>query len=166
MVIIRLAKVEDAPALCAAEAETARTPGRLVGRPHEFKVESFASKIADLQNRGRYIVAEDDGKAVGHAVLEPMALERLAHVYRLTIVVHPGLLRRGIGAAMMKDLIDWAAGNPSVGKIELNVRAVNEGAVDLYRKFGFVEEGRFKNRIRLEDGTHLDDLSMAWFPPQ
>jgi ribosomal protein S18 acetylase RimI-like enzyme len=164
-VVIRPARVEDAPVLCAAEVETAKTPGKLVSRPHEFKVESFASKIADLQARGRYVVAEENGKPVGHAVLEPMGLERLAHVHRLTIVVHPGHLRRGVGTALMKDLVDWAAGNPAVGKIELLVRAVNPGAIDLYKKVGFVEEGRLKNRIRLEDGTHIDDVAMAWFPP-
>lgn len=161
---IRQARVEDAPALCAAEVETAKTPGKLVSRPHELKVESFASKIAELQARGRYVVAEENGRPVGHAVLEPMGLERVAHVHRLTIVVHPGDLRRGVGTALMKDLVDWAAGNPAVGKIELLVRAVNPGAIELYKKFGFVEEGRLKNRIRLEDGSHIDDVAMAWFP--
>jgi putative acetyltransferase len=162
---IRLARVEDAPVMCAAEIETSRTPGRLVGHPDEFKVESFASKIAELAaGKGRYIVAERDGRAVGHAVLEPMALKRLAHVVRLTIVVHPGFERQGVGTALMQDLIAWATRTPAVGKIELNVRAINEGAIALYRKLGFVEEGRFKNRVRLEDGTFVDDIAMGWFP--
>jgi len=162
---IRPARVEDAEILCAAEVETARTPGRLVSRPHELKPEAFASRIAEVRDKGRYVVAEENGRPVGHAVLEPMSLERVAHVQRLTIVVHPGHHRRGVGAALMRDLVDWATGNPAVGKIELLVRAVNAGAIELYRKFGFVEEGRLKNRIRLEDGSHIDDVAMAWFPP-
>src|SRR5690349_5355522 len=75
-VTIRLASVEDAPVLCAAEVETARTPGRLVSHPHELKVELFASRIAEVQGKGRYIVAERDDRPVGHAVLEPMSLKR------------------------------------------------------------------------------------------
>ena len=150
--------------ICAAEVETARTPGKLVSHPHELKVESFAAKIAELQARGRYVVAEEDGRPVGHAVLEPMSLERLAHVVRLTIVVHPGFERRGVGTALMKDLVDWASANPSVGKIELLVRASNEAAIALYRKFGFVEEGRLIKRLKLEDGSYLDDVAMGWFP--
>ena len=161
---IRPARVEDAPTLCAAEVETSRTPGRLVGHPEEFKVESFASKIAELRDRGLYIVAEKDGHAVGHAVLEPMPLKRISHVFRLTIVVHPGFEGKGIGKALMSDLTNWSAANPKVGKIELLVRAGNAAAIALYRKCGFVEEGRFKNRIRLEDGSFIDDVSMAWFP--
>jgi len=150
--------------ICAAEVETARTPGKLVSHPHELKVESFAAKIAELQARGRYVVAEEDGRPVGHAVLEPMSLERLAHVVRLTIVVHPGFERRGVGTTLMKDLVDWASANPSVGKIELLVRASNEAAIALYRKFGFVEEGRLIKRLKLEDGSYLDDVAMGWFP--
>ena len=163
-VTIRLAVAEDASVLCAAEVETARTPGKLVSHPHELKVESFASKIAEVRERGRYIVAEKDGKPVGHAVLEPMSLMRLSHVQRLTIVVHPGFERQGVGQALMKDLVDWATGNPAVGKIELLVRASNQAAIALYRKFGFVEEGRLVKRLKFEDGTYLDDVAMGWFP--
>ena len=165
MLTIRVACVEDAETLCAAEVETAHTPGRLVSRPHELKPEAFGARIAELRDRGRYIVAEENGRPVGHAVLEPMSLERLAHVFRLTIVVHPGQLRGGVGTALMKDLIDWATANPAVGKIELLVRAINSGAIDLYRKFEFVEEGRLVKRLKFEDGSYLDDVAMAWFPP-
>lgn len=161
---IRPARVDDAETICAAEAETAKSPGRLVGHPDEFKVEAFASKIAELRDKGRYVVAERDGRPVGHAVLEPMPLRRIAHVQRLTIVVHPGFKRQGVGAALMRDLVDWASANPAVEKIELLVRASNEGAIALYRKFGFVEEGRLVKRVKLEDGTYLDDVAMAWFP--
>jgi ribosomal protein S18 acetylase RimI-like enzyme len=163
-VVIRIARVEDAERICAAEVETARTPGKLVSHPHELKVESFASKIAEVRERGRYIVAEKDGRPVGHAVLEPMSLKRVSHVLRLTIVVHPGFERQGVGHALMKDLVDWATANPAVEKIELLVRASNEGAIALYRNFGFVEEGRLVKRLKLEDGSFLDDIAMGWFP--
>jgi RimJ/RimL family protein N-acetyltransferase len=165
MVTIRTARVEDATVLAAAERETARTPGYLVSRPHELRPEAFAAKIAAVASSGRYVVAEEGGRIVGHAILEPMSLEAIAHVYRLTIVVHPGQTRRGYGAEIMKDLLSWAAPNPKVGKIELLVRAVNAAAIALYRNCGFVEEGRFKGHVRLEDGTFIDDLAMAWFPP-
>lgn len=64
----------------------------------------------------------------------------------------------------MKELIDWAKQAPSLTKIELLVRARNERAMRLYAKFGFREEGRFKDRIRLPDGSFVDDIAMAWFP--
>lgn len=58
-------------------------------------------------------------------------------------------------------LLDWARANPAVHKIELLVRAENLPAVALYRAFGFVEEGRLRDRVRLSDGRYVDDVSMA-----
>ena len=165
MISVRPARIEDAPTLCAAEQEIARVPGFLVSQPDELCAKSFASLIASLTNgAGCYLVAEDDGKVVGHALLEPMGLRAISHVFRLTIVVHPRHDDRGVGTTLMASLIDWASRSPTVGKIELIVRSSNERALRLYRKFGFREEGRFRNRIRLADGSYLDDVSMAWFP--
>jgi RimJ/RimL family protein N-acetyltransferase len=162
--IIRDACIEDAAILLAAEKETARTPGLLVSRPHELTRAAFEQKIVEFGASGRYVVAEKDGKVVGHALLDPMGLQATAHVFRLTIVVHPGYLGEGIGTALMRDLLDWAEQTPQVGKIELLVRVTNERAIRLYSKLGFVEEGRFRNRVRMPDGSFVDDLAMAWFP--
>jgi putative acetyltransferase len=65
---------------------------------------------------------------------------------------------------MMSALADWARRAPQVHKVELMVRATNVKARRLYEKFGFVEEGGFRNRIRLPDGSYIDDVAMAWFP--
>jgi len=163
-VIIRDARVEDAAILAAAERATAEMPGLLVSRPSELIPGNFEKKIAELAKIGRYVVAEKAEKIVGHALLDPMPLEALSHVFRLTIVVHPGFRHQGVGEALMRDLMVWAKQTPRVGKIELLVRATNERAIRLYLKLGFVEEGRFRNRVRLPDGSFLDDLAMAWFP--
>lgn len=101
---------------------------------------------------------------VGHAFLDPLPLEAIAHVFRLNIVVHPGFLAQSVGTSLMRDLMDWVQQTPRVGKIELLVRATNERAIYLYSKLGFEEEGRFRNRVRLHDGSFVDDISMAWFP--
>ena len=161
---IRLATAPDALAIAAAEAETARHPGLLIARSGEIPIEAYRSKIVSLTTRGRYIVAEMNGCLMGHAFLDPMELEANAHVFRLNIVVHPGFLGRGVGAALMTDLLDWAKTDAKVGKVELLVRSTNERAIHLYRSFGFVNEGSFQKRVRLADGTFIDDLAMAWYP--
>jgi RimJ/RimL family protein N-acetyltransferase len=163
-VCIRQARIADAPVLVAAEKATAQTPGLLISRPNELTLEAFERMITELSKTGRYIVAEKIGQIVAHAFLEPMPLEAISHVFRLTIVVHPGHLSQGIGTALMRDLMEWAKHTPRVGKIELLTRATNERAIRLYSKLRFVEEGRFKNRVRLTDGKLVDDIAMAWFP--
>ena len=161
---IRAATPDDADAIAAAEEATRRTPGLLMGHPGEIPVEAYRAKVATLASAGRYIVAEEDGTPIGHAFLDPMPMRANAHVFTLTIVVHPGHTERGIGHAMLRDLLDWAQCDPRVGKVELNVRAGNLRAQRLYRSLGFVEEARFRRRGRRTDGEYEDDLGMAWFP--
>jgi len=165
MLTIRTAVKGDAAVLCDAERRTAMTPGLLASRPDELRVELFEEKIEAAVTRGCYRVAEIDGKIVGHAFLEPLgSLAAISHVFVLTIVVHPGRLGQGIGSALLGHLLEWAQRDIRPTKVELRVRSTNTRAIALYRKLGFVDEGRFRRRLRLEDGTFLDDVSMAWFP--
>lgn len=161
--IIRKASLNDAAQLYNAEFETAKTPGLLVSRPGEFSKQAFERKILALNDNGLYLVAEHDDQIVGHALLEPLGLEALAHVLSLTIVVHPGHVGQGIGHVLMARLLAWASVRPGLVKIELRVRETNHCARHLYQKFGFVEEGRLQKRICLPDGTLVADITMAWF---
>lgn len=162
---IRSARIADAEALVAAERAFAATAGFLVSRPDELQLAAFRTKIAALASGedGRYVVAERADVVVGHAVLEAMGLAALAHVARLTIVVHPGHQGRGIGRALLGELIAWAQAAPHIEKIELLVRASNQRAIALYRHMGFVEEGRFVRRIKVDGGRYIDDIAMALF---
>ena len=160
--ILRDARVDDAPTLAAAEREIAGTPGLLVSRPAELRDDAFATRIAELANadNGKYLVAEVDGRIVGHAMLDPLRLSAIRHVVHLTIAVHPGWQGRGIGKALLGALIAWARAAPVVEKIELHVRSTNTNARALYEKLGFTEVGRWKRKIRVGPDEYLDDVAM------
>ena len=166
--IIRAARPEDAPALAAAEREIARIPGRLARTPTEIDDAAICKTIralADLR-LGIYLVAEVAGALVGHAFLESLALGATAHVVRLSIAVHEGHQRKGVGTALMNALLRWARENPRVEKVELHVRSGNAAAIALYRSLGFVEEGRKTRRLKLSASHYLDDIYMAlWVGP-
>lgn len=87
----------------------------------------------------------------------------MSHVFSLTIVVHPGNTRRGVGTVLMESLLAWAIENHVVEKIELRVREGNHVAQRLYKRFGFTEEGRFEKRIKIADIAYLADIAMAKF---
>jgi len=161
---LRTARPADAEAIADGERRTAQTPGLLVGWPGEIPLQAYREKIDKLAQHGRYIVAEHEDAVIAHAFLDPMPMRANAHVFQLTIVVHPGHTGRGIGDAMLDDLLALAQRDPRVRKVELNVRAGNARARHLYRRKGFVEEARFRQRVQRTDGVVEDDIGMAWFP--
>lgn len=165
---IRDARVEDADSLAEAQRVIARIPGRLASVPSELKDEIFRERISRLNDRqcGKFIVIEANGKVVGHALLDPLKLAVTSHAFELTIAVHEGFQGMGLGTELLSHLIHWARSNPKVERVELRVRASNTRAIALYKKLGFIEEGRLIKRLKIGPGSYLDDIAMAlWVGP-
>ena len=162
-VTIRDAKANDGGAIAQAQRDVAQTPGILVARPAELHTTRIVDQIFQLtaNSRAKYIVAESSGNIVGHGWLDPSPYEALNHIVRLTLVTHPGFERQGIGQQMLTALLDWAKAGTTVHRIEALTRVTNTAAISLWQKNGFVQEGRLRDRIRLPNGTWLDDLVFA-----
>lgn len=158
-----MAVAEDAALLAEAQRAVAQTPGLLASRPDEIDDDELRRKIVALneQGAGVCLVVEEDGAIVGHGLLQAYKLAVTAHIVDVTLVVHEGHQGRGVGKLLMGALVDWARASPRVERIELRVRASNHRAIALYRALGFVEEGRFRRRIKLGPETYVDDLAMA-----
>jgi RimJ/RimL family protein N-acetyltransferase len=67
---------------------------------------------------------------------------------------------RGVGTALLAAAIEWAR-TRGLHKLSLSVFPHNDGAIALYRKFGFVEEGRRRNHIRRASGELWDVIEMG-----
>ncbi len=67
---------------------------------------------------------------------------------------------RGVGSALMIAAIDWAR-ERGLHKLSLSVFAHNVPAIALYRKFGFVEEGRRVKQYRRANGELWDAIDMG-----
>lgn len=100
-----------------------------------------------------------DGRIVGHAGLELYRPSR-AHGAGLGLSVHDDYHGRGVGTALMQALTECADGSLGLRRIELTVFVDNLPAIALYRKFGFVEEGRSR-AYAMRDGMLADALHMA-----
>ncbi len=155
--LIRKAALEDAQAIAEASREIAKEPGFFCSAPDELPDEKFRHTLSTLQ--GVYLVAEQEGRLVGHAFLMLLEPKSVSHVAQLTIAVHKGFQEKGVGTKLLEKLIEWAREN-KVEKIELNVRATNARAIALYKKMGFHEEGRLKKRVKTGE-RYIDDLLMA-----
>ena len=67
---------------------------------------------------------------------------------------------RGVGSALLAAAIEWAR-ERGLHKLSLGVFAHNAGAIALYRKFGFVEEGRRIKHYRRANGELWDSIEMG-----
>jgi putative acetyltransferase len=105
------------------------------------------------------IVALCDGTLVGEAYLHRY-VGRRAHVGSIAMGVHDDFLRRGIGTALLRELVDAADNWLGLLRLELQVFADNEPAIALYRRFAFEVEGTLK-AFALRNGQLTDALSMA-----
>ena len=165
MAHIRDARPEDAPAICAAERDVVQQfDGMLVSEPDEVSESNFIDRLTAISGgKGKYLVVEEEGDLLAHACLWPMGLKKVSHVLRLDMCVHVGHWRQGHGEHVLRALLAWARQESGGRKVELLVRSENESAVALYRKLGFVEEGRLQQRVRLRTGRYVDDITMALF---
>ena len=67
---------------------------------------------------------------------------------------------RGAGSALVAAAIEWGREH-GLHKLSLSVFPHNETAIGLYRKFGFVEEGRREKHMRRASGELWDLIEMG-----
>jgi ribosomal protein S18 acetylase RimI-like enzyme len=83
------------------------------------------------------------------------------HVATLGLAVAAEHRGRGIGAALMAEALRWAE-RAGVEKVELSVYPSNAPAIALYRRFGFVDEGRLVRQSRKSTGYEDEILMARW----
>ncbi|WEX77745.1 GNAT family N-acetyltransferase [Sinorhizobium numidicum] len=115
--------------------------------------------LENLAETDTIIVAELEGRIVGIAGLHRHKGRR-QHAAELGMSVHDDYRRRGIGKALLNELVDAADRWLGISRVELTVFTDNEAAIALYRQAGFVKEGVLKS-YALRDGVLADVLAMA-----
>jgi putative acetyltransferase len=76
------------------------------------------------------------------------------------MLVHRDWRGRGVGSALVQAAIDRAR-DRGLHKLCLEVFAHNTAAIGLYRKFGFVVEGRRSRQYRRASGELWDSIMMG-----
>ena len=103
-----------------------------------WSLDSFSRELSNPL--AKYIVAIADNRIIGFAGVWVIVDE--GHI--TNIAVHPDYRKKGVGSALVDSLIknskDWGC-----TALTLEVRASNIPAQNLYKKFGFENEGVRKN---------------------
>lgn len=107
------------------------------------------------------LLALEGEKIIGSLGIEASSNARLCHRGELGISVLRRCWGQGVGSALFEALFSWLRDFPtSLRKIDLSVREDNGGAIALYKKFGFKEEGRISRCVSI-GGTFYDGISMG-----
>ena len=116
----------------------ARIEARTSANP--WSAELFRGELALPESQRAYLVARAGGRVVGYGGL--MFVVDEAHV--TTLSVHPDHEGEGIGTRLLVALVREAL-DRGTQALTLEVRASNERAKALYRRFGFAPAGVRKN---------------------
>lgn len=105
------------------------------------------------------LVAVDGGAIVGLAGLVGGSVPEERHAATLAVSVASAHRGKGVGTALIEALIAWA---PSVGinRVQLWAWENNPGAISLYERLGFQQEGIARCAV-VADGRSIDVVLMA-----
>jgi len=102
------------------------------------------------------LVALVDGEIVGR-----LHVDEASFGYgEIGMMVADGRRGRGVGTALVAESIRRAR-TRGLHKLTLSVFPHNDAAIALYRKFGFVEEGRRRKQIRRANGELWNLIEMG-----
>lgn len=123
-----------------------------------YTPEQYAPVIERMHKRedSLMLICLDGEEIVGYASLVCDGNPRFAHRGELAIFVRKDHWGIGIGSELMKEIVDFAK-NRNLAVITLEVRADNEHAKHLYRKFGFECFGRYEKFFRFPYGDVAAD---------
>jgi len=141
--LIRKMTVEDVPAAHELDVLSFTLP---------WPERSLRYEVSD-NPAARCWSATKDNRLVGMLILW-MILDE-AHI--ATIATHPKFRRAGIGSQLLENALQSAVGEGARTAF-LEVRAGNIAALAMYKKFGFVEDGR---RLRYYKDNHEDAVLMS-----
>jgi RimJ/RimL family protein N-acetyltransferase len=111
------------------------------------------------------IVAVEGSRVVGHLNVSREESPATRHVASLGMSVAADRRGAGIGTALLEGCIRWAK-DAGVEKLALSVYPHNDRAIGLYRKFGFVEEGRLTGHSKKSIGYRDEIVMGLWLVPR
>ena len=151
--VVRTARAGDARAMAEVFAAVAQERHGIATEP-PVDVEERSALFA--RSAGESVVAVAGDRIVGMLHIE---VSRFGFG-EFGMLVDRGWRGRGVGSALVEAAIAMAR-DRGLHKLCLEVFAHNTAAIGLYRKFGFVEEGRRRRQYRRANGELWDSIMMG-----
>jgi RimJ/RimL family protein N-acetyltransferase len=154
---VRAATVDDLDAAVDLYAAVAEEGRWIAGEAPVDTIERRARFESSInRDDAEFFVAEDDGRIIGELGIEVAGYG----VADFGMMVASDARGRGIGSALLSAAVDWARA-AGAHKVALQVWPDNEGAIALYRRFGFEQEGYLRRHYRRRNGELWDAVLMG-----
>jgi RimJ/RimL family protein N-acetyltransferase len=128
----------------------------------DMNIHEFIAVYNELLAKDALYVYEVDEIPTGMCKLVAQQYRNSHIMYLGGVAIHPFFGGKGEGLKMMQDIIEFVKQNGFL-RIELSVAAINEKAIRLYEKVGFVKEGVLKKFTYLKsEDKFLDEVMMAY----
>jgi ribosomal protein S18 acetylase RimI-like enzyme len=125
----------------------------------EERAQRFRELIGGGDPAGLWVLEDDDGRQVGHAVVQ----ESTRGVLTIGMAILADARGQGGGRALL-DAVQEHARSVQAHKISLEVWTDNARAIGLYAAGGFEVEGLRRDHYLRKDGQLRSALIMAWRP--
>jgi ribosomal protein S18 acetylase RimI-like enzyme len=149
---VRNARIEDARALAELFAAVAEERDGIATEPP-----------VDVEARTKRFAASIDGTVVavsGEEIVGSLHVVERFGAGEIGMAVARPWRGRGVGSALLAAAIEKAR-SEGLHKLSLEVLPHNAAGIALYRKFGFVEEGRRVRHYRRASGELWDSILMG-----
>lgn len=158
---------QDAEAMLRIQREVLKEEVYFVSSIDEFHQTTEGQKIwitAKQEHPNEVLfVAEVEGEVVGWLVFQSEGRIRTRHTGKFGLMIEKAHRGKGLGKQLIMKLLDWAQKHEVIEKVSLFTFATNTRAIELYKRLGFVEEGRKLKEYKFSDGTYVDDVIMSIF---
>ena len=163
---VRLARPRDARAFLDAyrsvAAEKRFIQTEVVPHTHRYYRKRFRRP---WETNAAHLLALEDGRVVGGISIRRDDHPATDHVATFGMFVVSSHRGRGVGSALLSEALRWAR-SYGVERVELSVYPHNDAAIALYRRFGFVEEGRLVRHAKKSYGYEDEILMALWLGPE
>ncbi|WP_179123794.1 GNAT family N-acetyltransferase [Paraliobacillus ryukyuensis] len=153
--MIRVPKKADAPQIIDYVNLVAEETDNLTFGQGEFSVTVEAEEHLIEQSNNDpnrlFLIACEQDSVIAMMTFQARTRERLKHYGEFGLSVQKQYWGKGIAKSMLTQLIEWAKDNQQIRKINLEVRADNDRAIQLYKRVGFREEGCISRYFLIDD---------------
>lgn len=144
--------------------------GAVIWLPHpaELPEEDVKAKIAEAKENGQEGLVEKYGTAIGEIHLSRLEQDHVHHRFtEVGLDILPKYQGKGYGSEAIRWALDYAFRLAGLHRVRIRALGWNTGAVRLYKKLGFVEEGRERKAYWHEggwwDGVEFGMLDGEWW---